>query len=140
MFPSFNMYPGGASESWWGNLLFFSDGPRRRWTVFGDAAFGSSDVVHCMENNVYLADNRSFNVLMSRIRLRFAFILKTLLQGRAISLHFQLFPADHDGWPQHDKSIHRCRHFYEYSRTFYGNQLKHALNNAMSVSLAKLAQ
>ena len=39
------------------------------FTVFGDAAFGSSDVVQCMVKKVYHPDDRSFNALMSRIRV-----------------------------------------------------------------------
>ena len=74
----------------------------RRLTVFGDAAFGSPEVVRCMVKNAYLADDRSFNALMSRIRIH----LETLLQVRAISFVSQLFPEDQDGWPQHDSSIH----------------------------------
>ena len=38
------------------------------FTVFGDAAFGSSDVVQslqCMVKNVYHPDDLSFNALMS---------------------------------------------------------------------------
>ena len=31
------------------------------FTVFGDAAFGSSDVVQCMVKNVYHPDDSSFN-------------------------------------------------------------------------------
>ena len=36
----------------------------RPFTVFGDAAFGPTDVVQCMVKNVYLSDDRSFNALM----------------------------------------------------------------------------
>jgi hypothetical protein len=38
-------------------------------TVFGDAAFGSTDVVQCMVKSMYHPDDRSFDANMSRFRV-----------------------------------------------------------------------
>ena len=67
----------------------------RRLTVFGGAAFGSSDVVQCNEcllKNVYLG---ILQMIAASIHLcpEFTYILKTLLQGRAISFRFSAFPG-----------------------------------------------
>ena len=80
-----------------------------RLTIFGDTAFGSSDVVHleCMVKNVYLADDRSFNALMSRIHIHIenAFAGPNVWSEQSVFVS-QPFPEDQDGWPQHDSSIH----------------------------------
>ncbi len=39
------------------------------YSGFGDAAFGLTDVVQCMVKGVYHPDDRSFNAIMSRIRV-----------------------------------------------------------------------
>ena len=60
---------------------------RLRLTVFGDAAFGSPEVVQCMVKNVNLADDRSFNTLMSRIRIH----IENAFAGQSNQFRFSAF-------------------------------------------------
>ena len=111
-------------------------------TVFEDAAFGSSDVVQslqCMVKNVYHPDDRSFNALMSRIRIH----IENAFAGQSnqftflsfFSLNFRKVKM---GGRNTTRQMIVAAILMNIRATFYGNQLTHELNNAMRVSLKEL--
>ena len=105
------------------------------FTVFGDAAFGSSDVVQCMVKNVYHSDDRSFNALMSRIRIH----IENAFAGQSNQFPFlSFFRKIKMGGRNTTRQMIVAAIFMNIRATFYGNQFTHELNNALRVSLAEL--
>jgi hypothetical protein len=105
------------------------------FSVFGDAAFGTSDVVHCMVKAVYHPDDRSFNALMSRIRIH----IENAFGGQSNQFAFlSFFRKNIMGGRNCPRQFIVAAIFMNIRATFYGNQFTHELNYVLRVSLREL--
>ena len=105
------------------------------YSVFGDAAFGSSDVVQCMVKGVYHPDDRSFNAIMSRIRVH----IENAFGGQSNQFAFlSFFRSIKMGGRNATRQFIVAAIFMNIRATFYGNQFTHDLNNVLRVSLKEL--
>jgi hypothetical protein len=110
---------------------------RRLYTVFGDAAFGSSDIVQCMVKAVYHPDDRSFNALMSRIRVH----IENAFAGQSNQFAFlSFFRSNVMGGRHSPRQFMVAAIFMNIRATLYGNQFTHELNYVMRLSLKELLQ
>jgi hypothetical protein len=107
----------------------------RSYTVFGDAAFGSSDIVQCMVKGVYHPDDRSFNALMSRIRVS----IENAFAGQSNQFQFlSFFRKNVMGGRHCPRQFIVAAIFMNIRATFYGNQFTHELNNVLRFSVQEL--
>ncbi len=105
------------------------------YSAFRDAAFGSSDVVQCMVKGGYHPGDRSFNALMSRIRIH----IENGLGGQSNQFVFlSFFRKNVMGGRNAPRQFIVAAIFMNIRATFYGNQFTHELNYALRVSLKEL--
>jgi hypothetical protein len=107
----------------------------RPYAVFGDAAFGSTDVVQCMVKSVYHPDDRSFNAIMSRIRVH----IENAFAGQINQFTFLSFTRSNKmGGRKGASQFIVAAIFMNIRTTFYGNQFSHELGNRLRVALKEL--
>ncbi len=109
----------------------------RAYTVFGDAAFGSTNVVQCMVKSVYHPDDSSFNAIMSRFRVH----LENAFAGQRYSVHVsQFLQEQQNGLTQRPSQFIVAAIFMSILTTLYGNQFTHELGYRLRISLMELME
>ncbi len=109
----------------------------RPYSVFGDAAFGTTDVVQCMVKSVYHPDDRSFNAIMSRIRVH----IENAFGGQSNQFAFlSFYRSNKMGGRNPPRQYIVAAIMMNIRATFYGNQLTHELGNVLRMSLKELLQ
>jgi hypothetical protein len=105
------------------------------YSVFGDAAFGLSDVVQCMLKGVYHPDDRSFNAIMSRIRVA----LENAFAGQSNQFAFlSFFRCNKMGGRNAPRQFIVEAIFMNIQCVFYGNEFTNELGNRLLVTLKEL--
>jgi hypothetical protein len=102
------------------NDLEASRADGRLYSVFSDAAFGSTDVIQCMVKSVYHPDDRSFNAIMSRIRVH----IENVFTSQSKQFTFLSFTRSNKmGGLNWARQFIVVAIFMNIHTTFYGNHL-----------------
>ncbi len=109
----------------------------RPYSVFGDAAFGTTDVVQCMVKSVYHPDDRSFTAIMSRIRV----LIENAFGGQSNQFAFlNFFRSNKMGGRNTPRQFMVATILMNIRTTLYGNQFTSELGNRLRVSLKELLE
>ena len=105
------------------------------YCVFGDAAFGLTDVVQVMVKGVYHPDDRSYNAIMSRIRVA----IENGFGGQSNQFAFlSFFRSNKMGGRNTPRQFTVASIFMNIRCVFYGNQFTNELGHRLHVSLSEL--